>query len=102
MAESNNFVAEIDYGLSSKERLLACIANKLKFPDFYAQNWDSTLDALRDLSWINEKVVHIQHHDTPNIGSEQLAIYMSVLEEAKRSWGPNDKHILSFSFPNAA
>jgi hypothetical protein len=47
------YIGEMDgRGIDSRQRLLSAVAEALRFPDYFGNNWDATLDCLRDFWWL--------------------------------------------------
>ncbi len=77
------------HGCADKQDLLSRIAAALEMPDGWGVNWDSLLDALRDLSWLPapahalffDEAVHLRNAD-----EESFDILLEVLEDAAADW----------------
>ena len=98
----NSFIASVRSGLRTKADLLTELAQKLAFPSYVGRNWDALADALCDLAWIERTVVILLHRDIPNLPAADLKTYVSVLEDAQRSWQPHGQHRLRVIFPSSA
>ncbi|MDX1945786.1 MAG: barstar family protein [Pirellulaceae bacterium] len=81
-------VARIPRGIRSKQKLLAILAEKLKFPGYFGHNWDALEESLRDFSWLPaDQGVVIVHEDVPfGPRGENRPLYLSVLSEALAHW----------------
>ncbi|RTE92570.1 hypothetical protein D6B98_13710 [Bradyrhizobium sp. LVM 105] len=64
---SNHLIirVEIPAGIASKAGLLASIAAKLKFPNYFGDNWEALEACLGDLSWLPSGQVILEHADHP-------------------------------------
>jgi RNAse (barnase) inhibitor barstar len=71
-------------GIRSKQKLLAVLADKLRFPGYFGWNWDALDECLRDLAWLPpSRPVVIVHEDLPfGPRSENLATYLDILRDA--------------------
>jgi RNAse (barnase) inhibitor barstar len=92
-------IAHVPLGLSTKNGLLEALKVELKFPDYFGHNWDALSDCLRDFHWMNKKRIVLVHEDLPKIEESSLRIYIDVLSDAVKDWGPNEDHILVVVFP---
>ena len=68
------------------------MAEALQFPDYFGHNWNALYDCLRDFHWTNQKDVVLIHSDLPNLGDNELRIYLTILQEAAASWKPDEPH----------
>lgn len=85
--ERDSFVIKVPAGIRSKAELLATLANNGHFPDYFGGNWDALLDCLRDLSWISNRKVVVEHSDLPLCGSPmECCIYLEILQAALADW----------------
>jgi hypothetical protein len=98
----DEFVAEIRTNINSKSELLVCLTKALDAPGYFGANWDSLVDILRDLSWIEHKRVTIHHNDLPNLHASELRTYLDILQTRAHEWRSRDEHLLSVIFPIAA
>ena len=96
-------VARVPRGVRSRHKLLAILADKLRFPRYFGHNWDALEDCLRDLSWLpSEQPVAIVHQDFPfGDGGEQRAIYLDILANAAGHWASHSPGKLCVLFPQA-
>lgn len=85
---SDALVIRMPVGLRSKQKLLAVLADKLRFPNYFGWNWDALEECLRDLSWLPPgKAVEIVHQDLPfGTGGENRGTYLNVLRSAVDYW----------------
>lgn len=89
-------------GIRSKEKLLAVLADKLRFPGYFGWNWDALEELLRDLSWLPSRQVVIVHADLPfGERSENRATYLQILREAATHWDATEKGRLRLVLPSA-
>jgi Barstar (barnase inhibitor) len=96
---NDEFVAEARAGISSELELLDCLAKELNVPNYFGRNWNSLVDILRDLSWIEQKLVTIRHSDLPNLPAADVNIYLDILQTRVREWKSRERHLLSVVFP---
>ena len=89
-------VVRIPRGIRSKEKLLAILADKLRFPRYFGYNWDALEECLRDLSWLPpHQAVTIVHEDLPfGEGGENRATYLDILTKAAAAQGERWRVIL--------
>ena len=76
-------VAEVPAGITTKEALLDELYRRLRFPDYFGDNWDALEECIRDLSWLPAGPVVIRHHDLPlaaDVAGQK--IYLSILRGA--------------------
>ena len=93
-------VAELPRGISDKARLLAELARRLSFPDYFGLNWDALDECLRDLSWLAPGNVVLKHADLPLAGDASLAfVYLSILADAIQVWTTSQERALVVVFP---
>jgi hypothetical protein len=100
--QESDFVARIGPGIRTRERLFEVLRHELRLPAYFGENWDALSDCLRDLSWINERRVVIQHAELPPLGEDDLSVYLDVLSECVKDWKSTDSHQLVVVFPQAA
>lgn len=93
------FAVSIPVGVRDTNVLLSDIAVLMRFPSYFGHNWNALSDCLRDLAWIPESKVVIRHYEMPEIPIDDLRQYVSVLDEAVRSWGERGAHRLVVQFP---
>lgn len=69
-------------GLSNKAALFNLLAERFAFPDYFGENWDAFEECIRDLSWLPDGDVALEHSDIPLASStSDLQIYLSILRE---------------------
>jgi hypothetical protein len=72
----------IDESTQGKEQLLRQLADCLAFPDYFGGNWDALIDCLSDLSWLHAPETVIDHAGLPNLGPNDLRLYLECLIDA--------------------
>ena len=96
-------VVHIPPRLRSKEKLLAILAQRLKFPPWAGRNWDALEELLRDLSWLPHGPVTLIHSDLPfGPGGEHRSTYLAILGEACRYWAADKSREFIAVFPATA
>jgi RNAse (barnase) inhibitor barstar len=69
-------------GLSTKAALLNVLAQEFMFPDYFGENWDAFEECIRDLSWLPDGDVALEHADVPLASNARdLHTYLSILRE---------------------
>lgn len=96
-------VVRVPTGIRSKEKLLAVLADRLRFPGYFGWNWDALEECLRDLSWLPDgKVVAIVHEDLPfGAGGENRQAYLNVLQSALAHWNDQGSRRMRVIWPAA-
>lgn len=97
--ERGGRVAILPRGLSDVDSLLDALDDRLSLPGYFGFNWNALSDCLRDFHWISERRIVLVHEDLPDLGRDDLAIYLDVLEEAVNDWGPDEDHQFEVVFP---
>lgn len=92
-------VVRVKSGIRSKQKLLAILADKLRFPGYFGWNWDALEECLGDLSWLPPgQRVAIVHEDLPfGAGGDNRGIYLSILAAAGAA--ERADHPLAVVFP---
>jgi hypothetical protein len=90
----------ISAGIKSKNQLLRCFQERLRFP-YFGMNWDALQDCLRDLSWLGEGEILIVHDDLPLLPPKDLKIYLSVLSDTVESWEAEPGKVFKVIFSRA-
>ena len=86
--------------LNSKAALLKSLAEYLKFPDYFGNNWDALEECIRDRSWLPPGDVILEHADLPLAGDESnLRIYLAVLRDAVEAPRLSTNGALVVTFP---
>ena len=91
--------AELSLGIYGENNLFSNIASKLKFPNYFGNNWNALNDCLNDLSWIKEKNIMLIHSDLPTLTKEELRIYLEILADTVAGWENDAKHTFCVFFP---
>lgn len=92
-------IIRLPAGLRSKRQLMDRYARQLSCP-WFGENWDALSDALRDLSWLGETPLVIEHADIPlAVAPHSRATYLSILQEAIDAWSRTDPSRLTVRFP---
>jgi hypothetical protein len=88
LAISPAFLAEIPAGIKTKAALLDELYQRLRFPDYFGDNWDALEECIRDLSWLPAGPVVLTHHDLPLAGDiTGQKTYLSILSDAiEKKW----------------
>lgn len=104
LPESPALVAMLPAGITSKDELLSELAKQLHFPDYFGANWDALWECIRDLSWLPNGAVILEHSDVPLAGDvENLKTYLSILNDTvQKRWLAPDRNVrdLIVSFPS--
>jgi Barstar (barnase inhibitor) len=84
--KSGAVVLTVPAKVASKQCLMAVYKQGLGCPWFGA-NWDALYDAMRDLSWLGDKDLVIEHVDLP-FGEKRRSriLYFSLLQDALEDW----------------
>jgi RNAse (barnase) inhibitor barstar len=80
-------IVRLPRGIRSKAKLLAILADKLRFPGYFGHNWDALEECLRDLSWLRgEWPIALVHPDLPfGDGSDHRLTYLDILAAAAQA-----------------
>ena len=95
-------VVRIPAAARGKEKLLAVLARKLRFPAYFGANWDALEECLRDLSWLGGQArVVVVHEGLPfSPSSANMATYRSILADAVAAHRPGGSPpVLDVVFP---
>lgn len=81
-------VVEMPAGIKTKEALLDELYQRLRFPDYFGDNWDALWECIRDLSWLPAGPVILKHHDLPLAGDvASQKTYLSILRDTvEKRW----------------
>jgi hypothetical protein len=96
------FIARVPNTVADKDELMAILARELRFPDYFGENWDALRDCLRDLSWLPDYRIIINHEGIPRqVANDDLAIYLEILLVTVREWRLEEtsEHDLVVVFP---
>src|SRR5262245_57765695 len=73
-------VVRVPCGIRSKEKLLAVLSGKLRFPGYFGWNWDAFEECLNDLTWLPPGPIILVHEDLPfGVHSPHRATYLDIL-----------------------
>lgn len=97
--EPEALIASVLRDISTKAELLERLAEKLRFPAYFGDNWDSLEECLRDLSWIENPLIIIAHESLPHIPLHEQKIYVEILESAFNFWRKRNPSRLQILFP---
>lgn len=95
-------VARIPAGIDGKTALFRALVPALALPDWFGANWDALEECLKDLSWMERKLVVLLHEDLPALPKKELATYLSILSDAVADWKEGEEHALVVVFPAGA
>ncbi|HVA48799.1 MAG TPA: barstar family protein [Pirellulales bacterium] len=98
----DDLIAHVGSGIRTRAKLFSILRHELRLPDYFGENWDALFDCLRDLSWIKQRRVVILHSELPQLGADDLWVYLDLLSECIKDWKPADDHPLIVVFPEAA
>jgi RNAse (barnase) inhibitor barstar len=92
----------IPAGLKTKQELIEAISETLNFPDYFGENWDAFEECIRDLSWLSDDIILLEHTDFPMEGDDNSRrIYLEILSEAVEKWRSNENQRLRVLFPQS-
>lgn len=74
--------------MTGKRALLAELAEKLAFPDYFDSNWDALEECLNDLSWFDgDTCLVIEDAGVPEAEApEAWGVLLDILGDAARAW----------------
>src|SRR5262245_45865538 len=76
-------LVRVPRGIRSKEKLMAVIADRLRFPGYFGWNWDAFEECLNDLSGLPQRSILLVHEDLPFGDRSSLrATYVDILRKA--------------------
>lgn len=97
------YIGKIPAGLSAKKAVLEAVGNALAFPDYFGGNWDSFEECVRDLNWLPEGLIILEHEDVPLEGDGQsLKMYLEILSDATADLKNSGLRTLRVVFPKWA
>ncbi|MBI1174590.1 MAG: hypothetical protein GC139_04900 [Sideroxydans sp.] len=86
--------------VNSKGQFLAAVAQALKAPDWFGNNWDALADALADLNWLDEVpgfVLLLRNGgDTLGLSPEERAAAMDIFADSVNFWKSQGKPLWVF------
>jgi hypothetical protein len=85
--DASMHIVRLPRGVRSKAKLLAILADKLRFPGYFGHNWDALEECLRDLSWLApDRQIALVHADLPfGAGGEHRLTYLDILAAAAQA-----------------
>ncbi|MBL0319005.1 MAG: barstar family protein [Alphaproteobacteria bacterium] len=92
------FVVRIGKEITSESQLLNYLSESFKFPGYFGFNWNALYDCLCDFHWISSYKIILIHENLPDISSDNLKIYLKILQDSVRSWHESDIHIFEIFF----
>lgn len=95
---SKVFYARLTKDIHKTEHLFEALYWILWLPGYFGFNWNALYDCLRDLSWIPDKDVVLEHFGLPMIAEDDLKIYLEILRDAVIDWSRDDGHKLEIIF----
>jgi len=95
---NSSFVVHFS-SITGKEQLFSELSIKLKFPNYFGNNWDALYDCLRDLHWIKEEKIVLVHDALIELKHADFKTYISILNYSVNSWKENENHNLEVVFP---
>jgi len=99
--DSGALVVRMPCGIRSKEKLLAILADKLRFPGYFGWNWDALEECLRDLSWLPARQgVVIVHEDLPFGDGVNRSLYFSLLRNVLAHWSSDRSRSVRIVLPS--
>ncbi len=78
-----------DY-IKQERMLIDTIENALESP-YDKDNWDGFLDAVTDLTWLEDRKLAIIHTSLPALSKKHLKIYVEIIDIANRYWESFDQ-----------
>jgi len=97
--QAGDFAALIPAGISSREALFQSLAERLRFPDYFGNNWNALSDCLRDFHWRSERRIVIAHADLPTLELHDARTYLEILSDAVEDWRRTGDRDLVVVFP---
>lgn len=96
------FIVRIPDTVVDRDDLLGTLAERLKFPDYFGNNWDALTDCLRDFSWVEANRIVLLHEGLPRqLAADDLIKYIEILMWCVREWRLREEpeHELVVVFP---
>ena len=75
--------------ISSEEELLKHLAQAMKFPDYFGNNWNALEECLSDLDWLPAKGYVIQFANADifiKTHSSDFKVFVQIIESVKSYW----------------
>lgn len=82
----NDFYVFVNPSISNPQDFLVFFYHSLWLPGYFGFNWDALYDCLCDLSWIKSRKVVFFHERLPNLGDDDLKIYLKLLIDVSARW----------------
>jgi hypothetical protein len=95
-------VVDVPHSYTTKSSIITHLAKSLAAPDYFGANWDALDECLRDLGWLEERLVVIRHDGVPRLPVDVLRVYLDVLARAVQSWRGQNEHEVVVTFPLTA
>lgn len=100
-------VNRVDLGeCSNKQDLMSCMAEALRFPTTFGNNWDALADCLKDLQWLPARghVLLFKHGDDfGNAHGEDFDQLLDILDDAGDFAAEHARPLFAFfALPDAA
>lgn len=90
-------------GIESESELFNALYERLRFPDYFGDNWNALEECLRDLAWLPNGRIAISHEDLPlRARPAALGIYLSILDGAVRKAAMTPGRGLAVAFPESS
>lgn len=81
----DNYIATIE-NIRNGDNLLEQLSEKLKFPNYFGNNWDALNDCLGDLNWIDQRNIIIVHRTPIQLSKDEISIYIRILTRSMNEW----------------
>lgn len=93
-----NFYVFVNPSICSAQDLLVFFYHSLWLPGYFGFNWDALYDCLCDLSWIKPRKIIFVHETLPNLGEDDLQIYLKLLIDVSAQWAGRYDDLREFVF----
>lgn len=100
-ASPGTYVARVPHGIDRKSMLLRSLAQQLKFPDYFGNNFDALEECLKDFSWLPgcRQVVIIHTHLPMHWSRTIVVTYLQILRDAVALWNADGQLQMDVYFP---
>jgi hypothetical protein len=98
--QPEDLIVLIPGSIITREQLYDAFQRDLNFP-YFQWNWDTLLDLLRDLWWIESRLI-IFHTAVPELDTADLNNYLTILAKCATPRQPEEPPRLLMVFPKAA